>query len=115
MPTTISLSKEFIDSFEQSTHTTMMNVSERMVVEMKKLAPFARPSQYKGKYRGTPGALMRSIARRGSGFNREIYATVPYAKRRNFENFLNPQTKGYVERAVNNVMRDKSSQWWQAT
>ncbi len=115
MPTQITLSKEFLDGFEQSTHTTMMNLTMQMVVEMKKLAPFARPSQYPGGYHGTPGTLVKSIDRRGGGLNRQIYSTVPYAVIRNYINNLNPQTKQYVERAIKNVMQGKSSQWWQVT
>ena len=114
MPCQITLSKAFLDDFEQSTHTTMMNLSAMSVVEMKKLAPFARPSQYPHGYPGRPGSLVSSINRRGGGLNRQIYSTVPYAVVRNFENNLNPQTRFYVERAIDNVMRGKQSQWWQA-
>jgi hypothetical protein len=93
----------------------MMNMTMQTVVEMKKLAPFAKPSQYPRGYPTTPGRLVQSINRRGSGLKREIYSTVPYAVRRNYENDLNPETKHYVERAIDNVMRGKSSQWWQAS
>lgn len=33
--------------------------------------------------------------------------SVPYAKRRHFENFKNPQTLGYLERAGDNVAKNK--------
>lgn len=114
MPTQIFLSKEFLSGFEQSTETVMANLSMMTTVEMKKLAPYANPAQYPGGYPGSPGSLMQSINRRGGGLNREIYSTVAYAVIRNFVNNLNPQTKHYVERAINNVMRGQSSQWQRA-
>ena len=46
MPVTITLSKEFLDDYEQSMDTAIMNLTDMTVVEMKKLAPYARPSQY---------------------------------------------------------------------
>lgn len=29
--------------------------------------------------------------------------------------YLNPQTKKYIQRSINNVLRGKRSQWWQAS
>ena len=115
MTTKISLSKELTDGFDQSASTAMMNLADMITVEMKKLAPFARPSQYKPRYYGTPGTLVRSISRKGSGKNIQIVSSVPYAIRRNYENNLNPQTKKYIERSITNVLRGRQSQWWQAS
>jgi hypothetical protein len=114
MPTRISLSQDFVDGYEQSVKTAMMNLADLVTVEMKKLAPFARPSQYKYGYRGTPGTLVKSISRQGQGKKPVIVSSVPYAVRRNYENNLNPQTKKYVERSIANVLRGKQSQWWLA-
>jgi hypothetical protein len=114
MPCTITLSQDFLDNFQQSEATAMMNLAAMSIIEMKKLAPFAKPSQYPGGYPGTPGTLVKSLQRRGQGLNTRITSSVPYAIRRNFENDLNPQTKGYIERSVQNVVENKQSQWWQA-
>lgn len=115
MTTKITLSKEFTDGFDQSASTAMMNLADLVTVEMKKLAPFARPSQYKYGYPGTPGTLVRSISRKGSGKNIQIVSSVPYAIRRNYENNLNPQKKKYIERSIANTLRGRQSQWWQAS
>lgn len=115
MTAKISLSKDFTDGFDQSASTAMMNLADLVTVEMKKLAPFARPSQYKPRYYGTPGTLVRSISRQGRGKTPIIVSSVPYAIRRNYENNLNPQTKKYIERSITNVLRGRQSQWWQAS
>jgi DNA topoisomerase IA len=115
MSVTIVLTKEFLDGFEQSVDTAMENLARITLVEMKKLAPFAQPSQYPGGYRGTPGSLMKSLEVRGKGKDSTIESGVPYARRRNYENNLNPQTKHYVERSIDNISRGSSSQWWQAS
>lgn len=114
MPCTITLSQDFLDNFEQSTETAMMNLADLCTIEMKKLAPFAKPSQYPHGYPGTPGNLVASLRRSGSGMQPSIGSSEPYAVRRNYENELNPQTKHYVERGVDNVLRGKQDQWWQA-
>ena len=114
MPTTITLSKEFLDDYQQSIDTAMQNLATLCVLEMKKLAPFAKPSQYPYGYKGTPGTLVKSLSRKGSGRNQTIISSVPYAVRRNYENFLNPQTLDYIGRGTQNVLRGKTSRWWQA-
>lgn len=114
MPAEIILSKDFLDGYEQSTTTAMLNLADLMVIEISRLAPFARPSQYPGGYPGTPGTLTKSIKRGDTGKNPTIISTVPYAIRRNYENELNPQTKKYVERGIENVLRGQQSRWWQA-
>lgn len=113
MPTEISLSKEFLGDFQQSTETTMANLVDVAVIEVKKLAPFAKPSQYPNGYPGNPGDLVESISRKGQGMNQEIVSSVPYAVRRNYENYLNPQTKRYIERGVDNALNNRRSQWYQ--
>ena len=115
MPVTITLSKEFLDDYEQSMDTAIMNLTDMTVVEMKKLAPYARPSQYPYGYPGTPGTLVKSIRREGEGLQTQIVSDQPYAIRRNYENNLNPQTKHYRERSIENVLRGKQSQWWRAS
>lgn len=114
MPTQISLSQDFLDGFEQSPQTAMMNLADMCSIEMKKHAPFARPSQYPGGYPGTPGTLVKSISRSGSGMKPKIVSSVPYAVLRNYENNLNPQTKHYIERGIKNVLQGQQSRWWQA-
>lgn len=114
MPTQISLSQDFLDGFEQSAQTAMMNLADLCSIEMKKLAPFAKPSQYPHGYPGTPGTLVKSIARAGTGMKPNIGSSVDYAIVRNYINYLNPQTKEYVERGIKNVLLGKQSQWWQA-
>lgn len=114
MPTTINLSQDFVDGFEQSAQTAMLNLADTVTIEMKKLAPFARPSQYPYGYRGTPGTLVKSLARKGVGKQPTIESSVPYAIRHNYENNLNPQTKHYVERSIKNVLNGQTSRWWQA-
>ncbi len=90
------------------------------LVEMKKLAPYAKPSQYSDLYfnsvtgEETGGSLVTSLHRKGSGKNTTIESYMPYAIRRNFENNLNPQTTHYIERSIDNILRGKQSQWWQA-
>jgi len=119
MPTTITLSQDFLDDFEQSTETAMMNLALNSMVEMKKLAPFAKPSQYPRGYwdrrNEKPGDLVKSLSRKGSGLHTSIESSVPYAVRRNYENKLNPQTRKYIERGIDNVLRGKQSQWWQVS
>jgi hypothetical protein len=68
MPCTITLSQDFLDNFQQSEATAMMNLAAMSIIEMKKLAPFAKPSQYPGGYPGTPGTLVKSynVEARGS-------------------------------------------------
>lgn len=121
MTTKITLSKEFTDGFDQSASTAMMNLADMITVEMKKLAPFARPSQYKPrKYKNSAtgamagGSLVKSLKRTGQGKSPTITSNMPYAIRRNYENNLNPQTKKYIERSITNVLRGRQSQWWQA-
>lgn len=115
MSTQISLSKDFLDGYQQSAQTAMLNLADVIGVEMKKLAPFAKPSQYPYGYRGTPGTLVKSISRQGSGMRQQIVSSVPYAIRRNYENDLNPQTKQYIERGIANVLRGQQSRWWRAS
>lgn len=112
MSTTIILSKDFLDGYNQSVETAIQNLASMILVEMKKLSPYARPSQYPGGYRGRPGTLMRSLVKKGAGRQPYIGSSVGYAIRRNYENNLNPQTKHYVERSIKNVLRGKQSQWW---
>lgn len=112
MPTRIELSQDFLDDFEQSATTGMQNLAAMCSIEMKKLAPFARPSQYPGGYPGTPGTLVQSISRGGSGKQPTIVSSVAYAVMRNYQNNLNPQTKQYVERGIKNVLQGKQEQWW---
>lgn len=114
MPFQVNLSQDFVDGFEQSTETAMHNLAFLVLVEMKKLAPFARPSQYKHGYSGTPGTLVKSLKRQGKKQNLTIVSTAPYAIRRNYENNLNPQTKQYIERSISNTGRGSTSRWWQA-
>ena len=115
MPTTITLSQNFLDGYEQSTDTAIMNLTDMGVIEMRKLAPYARPSQYKYGYRGSPGTLVKSISRKGQGKNTQIVSSVPYARVRNVINKLNPQTLQYVQRSIANILRGKQSQWWIAS
>lgn len=114
MPTTITLTNDFLDGYQQSSETAMMNLVDLCVIEDKKLAPFAKPSQYPGGYPGSPGTLVKSISRQGSGMRQQIVSSVPYAIRRNYENNLNPQTRFYIERGIENVLRGQQSRWWQA-
>lgn len=113
MPIQITLEQGFVDGYEQSVVTAMQNLADMCSIEMKKLAPFAKPSQYPYGYPGTPGTLVKSIARGGSGKRPTITSSVPYAVIRNYQNNLNPQTKQYVERGIKNVLQGKQSQWWQ--
>ena len=114
MPAQVSLSQEFLDGFQQSAETAMMNLALKCSIEMKKLAPFARSSQYKYGYPGTPGTLVKSISVGGSGMRPNIGSSVDYAVIRNYVNYLNPQTVQYVERGIRNVLLGKQSQWWLA-
>lgn len=121
MPTRIELSQDFVDDFEQSATDAMQNLASMCSIEMKKLAPYARPSQYKPrKYKNsvtgseTGGSLARSIVRGGSGMRPTIVSAMPYAIMRNYVNKLNPQTKLYIERGIKNVLQGKQEQWWQA-
>jgi hypothetical protein len=115
MSAKIILSKDFLDDFDQSIDTAIMNLTDMATIEMKKNAPFAKPSQYPNGYRGEPGTLVSSISRKGTGRNTQIVSSVPYAIRRNYENQLNPQTLHYRERSIDNILRGKQSQWWQAS
>lgn len=83
-------------------------------MEMKHLAPYANPAQYPNGYPGMPGSLMNSLQRVGEGMDAKVTAGVPYAVRRNFENNLNPQTKHYVERSIENTLRGDAHRWWRA-
>lgn len=114
MPTTINLSNEFLDGYNQSTDTAIENLADLVNVEMRKLAPFAKPSQYLYGYPGTPGSLVKSLTRKGKGKRTQIVSSVAYAIRRNYENNLNPQTTHYIERGIDNVLRGQQSRWWQA-
>lgn len=114
MPCQISLSTGFNDNFQQSEVTSMMNLADMGSIEMKKLAPFAKPSQYPHGYPGTPGNLVKSISRQGMGMDQKIVSSAAYAIVRNYINQLNPQTRRYIERAIANILRGKQSQWWQA-
>lgn len=87
MPVQVKLSQEFIDGYQQSTVTAMQNLADITSIEMSKLAPY------------DTGALARSFRRVGSGLSPKIVSSLPYAVRRNYENFKNPQTKKYVERS----------------
>lgn len=93
----------------------MMNLTDVCVVEIKKQAPFAKPGQYPNGYPGTPGDLVASISRKGQGMSLEIVSSVAYAVRRNWENDLNPQTKHFIERGINNGINGKQEQWYQVT
>ena len=108
------LSNEYQNGYPKSLSTSLENLTNLTVVEMKKLAPFANPAQYPNGYRGMPGDLVRSIDYRGSGNAFEITAGVPYAIRRNFENRLNPNTKYYIGRSLSNVLNGVQSRWWRA-
>ena len=115
MTVKMTLTKEFLDGYTQTTDTAIMNLTDMVVVEMKKLAPFANPGQYKYGYRGNPGSLVKSLHRIGKGKKTKIVSNKPYAIRRNYENNLNPQTKNYIDRALANILRGKTSQWWRAS
>lgn len=120
MPTTISLNRNFNDGFQQTVETAMENLTSMTLIEMKKLAPWANPAQYPDGYfnsvtgwtRG--GSLSASLHMKGSGLNTSIESFMPYAIKRNYENDLNPQTKLYVERSIENILRGDSSRWFLA-
>lgn len=112
---TIRMSRDFKAGFPQSVKTSMTNLADMITIEMKKLAPFANPAQYPNGYSGIPGTLMQSIKRQGQGMDAKIVSSVPYALIRNEYNNLNPQTKHYIERSVDNIAKNKSSQWWRAS
>lgn len=107
MPVTAeTFSRDFAKDWGQSYDVSMRNYADHIVVNMRKLAPFAS------------GALVRSIhavKRSGYEFPRyEVVCEVPYGIRRNFENNLHPQTKHYVERSVDLTHSGGSTQWWKS-
>ena len=109
-----------MDGYTQTEETYVENFADGCLIEMKKIAPFAQPSQYDGDYFNSVtgwtkgGSLMLSLHRKGSGMKVSIESYMPYAIRRNYENNLNPQTTHYIERGIDNVMRGQTSRWWQA-
>lgn len=113
--TTVKMSPELRSGMQESIITSTRNLADMVVVEMKKLAPYANPAQYPDGYPGNPGTLMRSIKRVGSGNSTTIESDCGYAILRNNHNRLNPQTKNYVERSCTNIANGKTSQWWRAS
>ena len=110
MPVTAeTFSRDFAKNWGRSYDVSMRNYADHIVVNMRKLAPFAA-------VRG--GTLVRSIhAVRRSGRDvpsYDVVCEVPYGIRRNFENYLHPQTKHYVERSVSLTHAGGSTQWWKS-
>lgn len=107
MPVTAeTFSRDFAKDWGKSYDVSMRNYADHIVVNMRKLAPFAS------------GALVHGIhaVRRGGrdvpGY--DVVCEVPYGIRRNFENDLHPQTKHYAERSVDLTHAGGSTQWWKS-
>lgn len=101
---TVSFSQNFGKNWSDTLDTSIRNFADNVAVEMKKRAPFLT------------GALVKSIqAQKANSKDRIIYdviSDVPYAKRRNFENHLHPQTLHYVENGLKIAQSGGHKRWW---
>lgn len=110
MPVTAeTFSRDFAKNWGRSYDVSMRNYADHIVVNMRKLAPFA------AVHGGTLVRSIHAVKRSGYEFPRyEVVCEVPYGIRRNFENYLHPQTKHYVERGVSLTHAGGSTQWWKS-
>ena len=107
MPVTAeTFSRDFAKNWGRSYDVSMRNYADHIVVNMRKLAPFASGTLVHG---------IHAVRRSGHDVPRyEVVCEVPYGIRRNFENNLHPQTKHYVERSVSLTHAGGSTQWWKS-
>ena len=102
--TTEQFSRDFAKNWGKSIDTAIRNFADVTAVEIKKRAPFAT------------GALVRSISTvksyHGDTPGYQIVSTVPYARRRNYENHLHPQTLHYVEQGAQIARTGDHKRWW---
>lgn len=102
--TTEQFSRDFGKNWGKSIDTAIRNFADVTAVEIQKRAPFAT------------GALVRSISPvknyHGDTPGWQIVSTVPYARRRNYENHLHPQTLHYVEQGTQIARRGDHKRWW---
>lgn len=101
---TTGFSQTFAKKWGDTLDTSMRNYADNVAVEIKKRAPFLT------------GALVMSIyatKRIGRGrMTYEIVSEVPYARRRNYENHLHPQTLHYVENGLKIAQSGGHKRWW---
>lgn len=102
--TTQQFSRDFAKNWGKDIDIAIRNFADVTAMEMKKRAPFLT------------GALVRSIRPvkdyHGDVPGYQIISTVPYARRRNFENHLHPQTLHYVEQGVQIARTGDHKRWW---
>ena len=104
-----TFSRDFAKDWGESYDVSMRNYADHIVVNMRKMAPFA------AVHGGTLVRSIHAVKRYGYGYPRyEVVCEVPYGIRRNFENYLHPQTKHYVERSVDLTHAGGSTQWWKS-
>lgn len=102
--TTTQFDREFAKNWGKDIDLAIRNFADVTTMEMRKRAPFLT------------GALVRSIRPvkdyHGDVPGYKIISTVPYARRRNFENHLHPQTLHYVEQGVQIARTGDHKRWW---